>query len=136
VLIGPDEYAIECAVVREIIRYARLSRIPGTSEIIAGALNFRGTVVPVVEVPRRLGVGSARLDLKTQIVVVDVLGTYVGLLVDRVADVVTLDGASLEPSSCGLAESPFVAATASVSGRLVRLLDLDEVVSRAELGEP
>jgi purine-binding chemotaxis protein CheW len=135
VLIGRDEYGVPCEAVREIVRYARLTRIPGASDLIAGALNFRGTIVPVVDVPRRLGVGQTRLDLKTPIVIVDVHGTCVGLLVDRVADVVTLDGSRLERSSGGLADSPFVAATASISGRLVQLLDLGELVSRAELAE-
>jgi purine-binding chemotaxis protein CheW len=133
VLIGQDEYAVQCDIVREIVRYARLTRIPGASEVMAGALNLRGAVVPVVDVPRRLGLGATRLDLKTPIVVISVHGAHVGLLVDRVADVVTLDGALIEKVTGGLGDSPFVSATASVSGRLVQLLHLDEVVSRAEL---
>lgn len=133
VLVGRDEYGVPCIVVREIVRYARLALIPGASDVIAGALNYRGTVVPVIDVPRRLGIGPTRLDLKTPILVVDVHGSYVGLLVDRVADVVTLDGALLEHAPGGLADSHFVAAAASVAGRLLQLFDLDELVSRAEL---
>lgn len=133
VLVGRDEYGIPCAVVREIVRYARLALIPGASENIVGALNYRGTVVPVVDVPRRLGAGATRIDLKTPILVIDVHGSYVGLLVDRVADVVTLDGSLLERAPGGLADSPFVTAAASVHGRLLQLLDLSELVSRAEL---
>ena len=133
VLIARDEYAVPCRVVREIVRFARLTRIPGASDIIAGALNFRGTIVPVVDVPLRLAVGQTRPDLKTPIVIADVHGSYVGLLVDRVADVVTMDGARLERAPGALSDSPFVAATASVSGRLVQLLDLGALVSPAEL---
>jgi purine-binding chemotaxis protein CheW len=132
-LIGRDEYGVPCGFVREIVRYARLTRIPGALDVIAGALNFRGTIVPVVDVPRRLGVGQTRIDLKTPIVVVDIHGSYIGLLVDRVGDVVVLDGALLERAQGGLASSPFVAATASVLGRFLQLLDLGEIISRAEL---
>src|SRR5262245_14863928 len=103
VLIGRDEYGVPCDVVREIVRYARLARVPGASHNISGALNLRGAVVPVIDVPRRLGLGATRIDLKTPIVVVDVHGSYVGLLVDRVADVVSLDGSALERAT-GAAE--------------------------------
>jgi purine-binding chemotaxis protein CheW len=133
VLIGTDEYAVPCGCIREIVRYARLTRIPGAPEIVAGALNLRGTVVPVVDVPQRLGLGATRVDLKTPIVIVEVHDFAVGFLFERVADVVTITSEQLTPSSGGLSDSPFVAGVTALSGRLLQLLRLDDIVSDAEL---
>src|SRR5437868_6885877 len=90
VRVGGAEYAIVGECVREIVRYAELAEIPNGPRSIRGALNLRGRAIVVLDVAERLAVGRAAIDLRTPIVVAVSHEREVGLLVERVLDVVTL----------------------------------------------
>ncbi len=131
--VAGEHYAIPSEQVRQIIRYARTTRVPAAPRAVHGVLNFRGDVVLVVDVSERLNLGRTALDLRTPVVVARIDGWQVGLVVERVLDVVTLDGASLTQPSGAIASSLSVAAVGSVSGQLLQLFDLERLLSRAEL---
>lgn len=133
ILIAGDEYAVLSADVQEIVRYARLTVIPNAPRAIAGALNLRGELVVVVNVALRLGVREPMIDLKTPIVIVAAHGRQVGLLVERVRDVVSLDAAHVEQTSATLADAKGIAGVASVGGKLVQLLHIPELLAPSEL---
>jgi purine-binding chemotaxis protein CheW len=133
VRVGECEYAVTSTAVREIVRYARLTAIPGSLTPILGALNLRGERVLVLDLPRLLGAGNRSPDLKAAIVVVEVHGSPVGLLVDRVVDVATIDGDLLDAADGTLDHSRFVAAVSCAESRMLQLLDLPELVSPSQL---
>jgi purine-binding chemotaxis protein CheW len=133
IIIGGDEYAVLSADVQEIVRYARLTVIPNAPRAIAGALNLRGELVVVVNVALRFGVREPTIDLKTPIVIVTAHGRQVGLLVERVRDVVTLDSARVEQTSATLADAKGIAGVAAVDGKLVQLLHIPELLAPSEL---
>jgi purine-binding chemotaxis protein CheW len=132
-LVGGDFYALCSDSVREVVRYAALTRIPGTARAIEGALNLRGEIILVLNVARRLGFGGVELDLKTPIIVVELHGRSVGLLVDRVVDVCTLTPSDLKRPSGS--DAKYVAALGNVDGRLLQLIDLGTILSAADLEE-
>jgi chemotaxis signal transduction protein len=133
VRVGEGEYAITSAAVREIVRYARLTTIPGCLAPVLGALNLRGERVPVLDLPRLLGAGTRPPDLRAAIVVVEVHGGPVGFLVDRVLDVATIDGDLLDAADGRLDHSRFIAAVSCAESRMLQLLDLPQLVSPTEL---
>jgi purine-binding chemotaxis protein CheW len=133
VQVAGEHFAVPSEHVRQIIRYARATRIPAAPRAVHGVLNLRGDVVVVLDVSERLNLGRTALDLRTPVVVARIQGWHVGLVVERVLDVVTLDGASLTQPSGAIASSLSVAAVGSVSGQLVQLFDLERLLSPAEL---
>jgi len=135
IMIAGDQYAVLSADVQEIVRYARLTVIPNAPRAIAGALNRRGELVVVVNVALRLGVREPTIDLKTPIVIVTAHGRNVGLLVERVRDVVTMDAAHVEQTCATLADAKGIAAVTSVDGKLIQLLHIPELLAPSELSD-
>jgi purine-binding chemotaxis protein CheW len=133
VQVGGERYAVPSAQVKQIIRYARTTRVPHAPRAVQGVLNLRGEVVVVLDTCERLGLGRAAIDAKTPVVIVAVHHWLVGLIVDRVLEVVTIDGSTLSQPSGAIAASVNVAAVGSVAGELVQLFDLEQLLSPSEL---
>ncbi len=99
-------YGIEIQYVREIVDIQKITRVPGVADYIKGLINLRGQVIPVLDVRLRFGVESRKYDSRTCIIVVEVDETMVGLIVDRVADVLIISEDKIQiPPSAGLTVS-------------------------------
>jgi purine-binding chemotaxis protein CheW len=95
-----DEYAVEILRVREVMGVPTITRVPTTPPSIRGVVNIRGTVVPIVDLGLRFGLAELPLTKRTCIVIVDVqddgVETGMGLLVDRVNEVIDLEDTQIE----------------------------------------
>jgi len=94
--VGAGRFAIELALVAEVGRVPEITRIPGVPGWLAGLANWRGRILPVLDLRTLLGGDSAPLTTTARIVVLAADGTNVGLLVD-VVDGTTTIGAELAP---------------------------------------
>ncbi len=81
--VGNEEFAIDILSVREINRLMELTRVPQSPPDVEGVINLRGRIIPVIDLRRRFGLGEAKRDDKTRIVVVEVNKRVLGFLVDR-----------------------------------------------------
>ncbi len=133
IAIGGEHYALASQHIRQIIRFARLSRIPHADRAVLGALNLRSEIVVVLDAALRLNLGQAAIDQKTPVVIAVAHGRLIGLVVERVLDVVTLDGSQLQEPSSAVGSAGCVAAVGAVAGQLVQVLDLDQLTSVREL---
>jgi purine-binding chemotaxis protein CheW len=113
--------------VRDVLAGQKIAQIPLAPPEVAGNLNLRGRIVTAIDLRRRLGL-SARAPGTESVCVVTEHGTELyALIVDRVHEVVSLPGASLEPNPPTL---PAVWAAQCcgihrVGGRLMAVLDVD-----------
>lgn len=135
---GCEPFAIDILRVREIRSWEAPTRVPGAGDELQGVIDLRGTVIPVIDLRRRLGQRPAAAAGIT--VVAELEGALVGLAVDAVDDVqeVTSDQVRAVPPLRGPAAG-HVAAMLATDRELVQLLDLDRVLegaprSRAALG--
>ena len=90
-------YSLPLSHVIEIIGIQRVTHIPGMPEHIKGIVNLRGKVVPIMDVRIKFGQPEREYDDKTCIIIVLVNDINVGLIVDRVEDVITLDRSNMAP---------------------------------------
>src|SRR5208282_3401123 len=100
--IGTESYGLRVLQVREIIRMQKITPIPQMPESIKGVINLRGRVIPVLDLRVKFGF-PADFAERTCIVVVQVRtaaeqATMIGLIVDRVEEVVSLSAAEIEPT--------------------------------------
>lgn len=128
--LGSEEYGIEILSVQEIRGYSAVTPIPNTPPHIRGVINLRGSVVPVSDLRRKFGMTASEPTKFTVIIVVAVAGRTVGLVVDAVSDVLTLEGGALQPppeigASCDLR---YLTGLASLGERLVAVLDLERLL--------
>jgi purine-binding chemotaxis protein CheW len=140
--LGEDVFAIEIAPIREILEYPNITTIPLTPAFVRGVMNVRGNVVPVIDLALRLGNQRTEIARRTCVVIVEVAVAtdkpmHIGLLVDAVNEVLDVERKQIEPKpSFGLGiRAEFVAGMLRSAQGFVVVLEPDEVLSNAELGQ-
>jgi purine-binding chemotaxis protein CheW len=121
--IGGQEFCIDISVVREIRGWTAVTTMPQTPDYIRGVINLRGTVMPVLDLRNRLGLGRTEPSSRHVIVVVQVDSRMVGLLVDAVQETFMVDGALLQaPPAMDTVGDLFVDAIIPLEGRMLSRL--------------
>ncbi len=133
--LADEYYGVDILKVQEIKGYTSVTRIPNTPDFIKGVLNLRGTIVPIVDLRFKFGMGATEPTSFTVVVVVNVRNRVMGFLVDAVSDVLDLNAKNIQPppdmgTSVDIA---FVAGIGNANDRLVTLLDIDRVLSDEEV---
>ena len=95
--IDSEEYVIDIMRVREIIRPLPITPIRRGPQFVEGVLNLRGTVVPIIDLRRRFGLEPKESRLR-RIIIMVVDGRILGLIVDRMSDVVRVERSSIRPA--------------------------------------
>ncbi|MEW6192915.1 MAG: chemotaxis protein CheW [Bacillota bacterium] len=96
-VLGGEEYGIEIRHVTEIIGIQSITEVPDMPAHVKGVINLRGKVVPVMDVRLRFGMPERPYDDRTCIVVINIDGQAVGLVVDRVSEVLDIPKDDIEP---------------------------------------
>jgi purine-binding chemotaxis protein CheW len=96
--LGDVRLALPSACVVEVARMVATAPLPGAPPIVEGAIGYRGTVVPVLDLRRRLGLPARGVDPADHLVVIRTDGRRVALRVDRALGLVSIDRASLVPA--------------------------------------
>lgn len=137
--LGAERFAIAIHPIREIIEYPGVTAIPLTPEFLAGVINLRGAVVPVIDLSVRFGRAQTQIGRRTCIVIVEVQAEDamqpLGVIVDAVDEVVEVGDAQIESRlsfGSGI-RADFVASILRLEGGFVIALDLDKVLSSEEL---
>ncbi|MDX9739881.1 MAG: chemotaxis protein CheW [Gammaproteobacteria bacterium] len=129
-----EQYGMDILRVQEIRGWSAVTPIPSTPECVQGVLNLRGTVVPIIDLRRRLGMPRIDYGATTVIVVANVVTAgrerLVGLIVDAVSDVcdVTADDARPTPDFGASVDVRYMHGMAALGERMVVLLDIDRLL--------
>ena len=134
--LGQEEYGIDILRVQEIRSYEQPTRMAHAPEFIKGVIDLRGVIVPIVDLRLKLGCATADYTDFTVVIILNVGGTVLGAVVDAVADVVALPQDSIKPAPQfqGQVDSSFVRGIASVGERMLIVVDIESLLSGAEMG--
>ena len=138
-IIDGEEYAIGILQVKEIIRYETVTKVPTTPRWIRGVLNLRGLVVPVVDLAAKFGLRETPITGQTCVVIVetDLDGdkTLMGVVADAVSQVRDFRADDIgEPPPFGTRiRVDYIVGMGKVGKKFVHILDIDSVLSAAEL---
>ncbi|MEK8023927.1 MAG: chemotaxis protein CheW [Candidatus Hydrogenedentota bacterium] len=132
--LGGEEYGLEIMKVLEIVGLLPITPVPGTPLFIRGLINLRGNVIPVVDLRRKFGMPAAEDHPHHCIIVVEAGRAQMGLLVDRVSEVLYLKESSIgeAPSWGSSVETRFVSGIGKVENGIRILLDIENVLSAEE----
>jgi purine-binding chemotaxis protein CheW len=124
------EYALPVSTVLQMDAFTGATAIPGAPSYVAGIVNVRGSVVPVVDLRLRFGLAAAPITPDTRVVVVEFEGRVLALRADRAREVVKLDESKHQAAPAAIAErsSGFVQAVHALGNRLLLLLELSQVL--------
>jgi purine-binding chemotaxis protein CheW len=137
--LAEEEYGLEILRVREIIGMMEITPVPRTPDYVRGVINLRGKVIPVIDLRLKFGLPYKEPDDRTCVIVVEVMseGTTVqmGIVVDRVNEVVDVKGAEVEPTpNFGVSlDTTFILGMAKVGNKVKILLDIDRVLTSSEV---
>jgi purine-binding chemotaxis protein CheW len=134
--LGAETYGVDILRVQEIRGWSPVTRIPKSAGHVLGVLNLRGSIVPIVDLRVRFSLERAEFTPLTVIIVLSIdtpAGrSEFGLVVDSVSDVVDIDAADLKetPNLGGKLNADFIQCLATLSDRMLILLDVDALVGR------
>ncbi len=129
--IGTDQYGVDIMAVREIKGWSDITRLPKQPEYVRGVLNLRGVIVPILDLRCRFGQGLTETTPLHIVIIVQIKGRQVGLLADRVLDIVSVDAAQIQqvPRTAQGATSDFLSGLATHDKTMIALIDLPDLLT-------
>jgi purine-binding chemotaxis protein CheW len=134
--LAEEVYGLEILAVREIIRVMEITRVPRAPGFVRGVINLRGKVIPVVDLRTKFEMPRAETTEQSVIIVVQcAVGAHeltMGVLVDQVLEVLSIEAGQIEPTPPSLnhsGELDFVLGVGKAGDRVVFLLDIGRVLS-------
>jgi purine-binding chemotaxis protein CheW len=128
--VAEAEYCVPASDVLHLESYGGATRVPSTAKYVAGLVQIRGRVVPVVDLRLRFGLPSAPPTIDTRVVVVQSGPRTVGLLVDSSREVVRIEGEGFKAPPQLVAEQTggFIKSVAHTGQRMLLLIDVPKVI--------
>lgn len=129
-------YGLEIQHISEIINVQNITRIPELPEYIKGIINLRGKIVPVMDMRLRFGKPHRKYDDRTCIIVIDMDDVTIGLIVDSVSEVMTIQEADItDPPQSGAAGSGCIHKLGKTQSGIKLLLDCQRLFSEEKPDE-
>lgn len=137
--LATEIYAINILFIREIIEYGNITQVPMVPDFIAGVINLRGSVVPVIDLSSRFGRSETNITKRTSIVIIEINSNNelleIGIMVDIVNEVLEINEDAIEdaPSFGASVRTDFIAGMGKIDGKFFIILDVERVLSLDEL---
>ena len=129
--IGDDQYGVDIMAVREIKGWTEITPLPRQPQYVRGVLNLRGVIVPIVDLRCRFGQCLTQATTLHIVIIVHIGSKPVGLLADRVLDIVSLDANQVKPVP-RVAQGQrvnFLSGLVTTEGAMIALIDLPNLLS-------
>jgi purine-binding chemotaxis protein CheW len=133
--LGEEQYGLEILKVREIIGLMSITAVPRTPEYVKGVINLRGKVIPIVCLRQKFQMEEVETTEETCVIVVDVHGMEMGIIVDKVSEVLDIAGDEIEdaPSFGASVNTDFIMGMGKSGDHVTILLDISQVLSNSEV---
>jgi purine-binding chemotaxis protein CheW len=134
-ILGEEEYGVDILKVQEIRGYEKVTPLPASPDYLKGVVNLRGTIVPVIDLRVKFGLGNPTYDSLTVVVILRIGSRVIGIVVDGVSDVIRLAPGDVKaaPQLGSVVDSSFLAGLATQNERMILLLDIEKFLSSGEL---
>jgi purine-binding chemotaxis protein CheW len=129
--IGDDQYGVDIMAVREIKGWSEITHLPSQPDYVRGVLNLRGVIVPIVDLRCRFGQGLTEATPLHIVIIVQIAAKPIGLLADRVLDIVSLEESQVQPVPriAHAQRANFLSGLVTIDGAMIALIDLQNLLS-------
>lgn len=136
--LADETYGINVMQVQEILRMTEIAPVPGAASYVVGIINLRGNVVTVVDTRLRFSLPPYQETDDTRIIILEIGQSIVGMLVDKVSEVVYLHESEIDtaPHLTNEDSSRFIQGVVSNDKDLLILLDINKLLSQEEPADP
>ena len=136
--IGDETYGIDIMLVQEIIRYQEPTKVFNANPVIKGLINFRGQVIPIIDMHKKFNIPEIEYDKFTVVIVFEVKNKTMGMIVDRVSDIMSFTKDDIQVVDKEFADdikTEHLKGIAKNEEDIVLLLESERVLSFEELQE-
>jgi purine-binding chemotaxis protein CheW len=129
--IGEDQYGVDIMAVREIKGWSQITQLPRQPDYMRGVLNLRGIMVPIIDLRCRFGQGVTEATALHIVIVVQIGARHVGLLADRVLDIVGFNASQIQPVPrvAQASNVDFLSGLVTIESGMIALIDLPHLLS-------
>jgi len=133
--LSSEEYGVEILKVQEIIGRMPITPVPLTSKYIRGVINLRGKIHPIMDLKVKFGMEQTIITDETCIIVINTSSLMMGILVDKVSEVVNVTSGDIEdtPSFGADVETEYLLGVGKTGGRIRLLLDIEKVITASDV---
>ncbi|EPZ8122888.1 chemotaxis protein CheW [Yersinia enterocolitica] len=133
--LGKEEYGIEILKVQEIRGYDRVTRIANTPDFITGVTNLRGVIVPIIDLRVKFQLSSSNINDNTVIIVLNLANRIVGIVVDGVSDVLSLNAEQIKPAPdfSTTLSTKYLLGLGTLNERMLILVDIEKLLNSEEM---
>ena len=137
--LNEEEYGISILNIKEIVDYGHITKVPMMPDFIAGVINLRGSVVPIVDLAFRFSEQPSARTKRSSIVILDAeyesKKMEIGITVDVVNEVLDISSNEIEvtPSFGTKIRTDFISGMGKVKGQLLVLLNIEKILDIEEL---
>jgi purine-binding chemotaxis protein CheW len=135
--IAGQEYAFRIEQIQEIVILDRVTKTPQVPDYVDGVSNLRGSIIPIINLRKLFGMEPKAADGETRTIVVNVGSRTMGCTVDMVSQVMRIPEEEIQaaPETVTAGGANYVAGFARHHGRLMILLEIDELLDPAKLDQ-
>lgn len=134
--LGAEEYGVDILKVQEIRGYDAITQIANAPVFVKGVINLRGVIVPIVDMRIKFGLGDAEYDQFTVVIILNVGGRVVGIVVDAVSDVISLEQEQLRPTPGmgSVIDTEYIMGLGTIDERMLILIDIEKLMASSDMG--
>ena len=134
--LGAESYGIEILKVQEIRGYETPTAIANAPAFIKGVVNPRGVIVPILDLRIKFQLSQSNYDEFTVAIILNVAGRVVGVVVDPVSGVLTLNADDIRPTpefASGTFDTKYITGLGTADDRMLILLDIEKLMTGADM---
>ena len=129
--LADDCYALAASDIVEVLPLVRIKRLPEAARGVAGVIDYRGAVVPVVDLSALALARPAAQLMDTRIVLVSYLRQVLGLIAEQVTRTVRLEPTAFQPAGVDTPDARYLGPVARTAQGLVQRVEIDALLSPA-----
>lgn len=131
VQIGNEKYGIDINFIDNIVRMSKITRVPKVQSYFKGVMNLRGEIVPVMSIRKKMGLPEDVITDASRIIIIKLEGKgSIGIIVDEVREVITLNMAEVEKTT---AKDSFINGIGKNGNELISLFEINAIVEEKEM---
>jgi len=128
--VGEALCGMDILKVQEINKLIEMTRVPQAPEYVLGILNLRGEIVTIIDLGKKLSLKSTEMSDKTRNIIVNSNGEHIGLMVEKISDVVQAEWEKVEapPANIGGVQGKYFTGVFKTEDHLIGILDVEKVL--------
>lgn len=133
--LGREEYGIDILKVQEIRGYDAVTTLANMPAFIKGVINLRGAIVPIIDMRLKFKLGQAEYNQFTVVIILNIGKRVVGMVVDGVSDVLTLNPEQIRPAPefGNTLNTEYLSGLGAIDERMIILMDIEKLMTSPEL---